>query len=179
MYLLYLVNLDTLYPPRDAIRLQDRKFFFKWTTDGRPMLIIAHSDDFRWFGPSDKLDEWDLIIATFNAYKYEVTDATDKEFVGIRIQRDEDGTYYIDQHRMIDSIIKEANISGAKDMHLPYPTGDQEPALSKNLHRTLSFARFWHPALEDSSIDVASQPRPTSLILLESCSCNFLDGLDE
>ena len=109
----------------------DLKFFFKWTTDGRPMLIIAHSDDFRWFGPSDKLDEWDLIIATFNAHKYEVTDATDKEFVGIRIQRDEDGTYYMDQHRMIDSIIKEANISGAKDMHLPYPTGDQEPALSK------------------------------------------------
>ena len=32
---------------------------------------------------------------------------------------------------MIDSIIKEANKSGAKDMHLPYPTGDQEPALSK------------------------------------------------
>ena len=90
----------------------DLKFFFKWTTDGRPMLIIAHSDDFRWFGPSDKLDEWDLIIATFNAHKYEITDATDKEFVGIRIQRDEDGTYYMDQHRMIDSIIKEANISG-------------------------------------------------------------------
>ena len=109
----------------------DLKFFFKWTSDGRPMLIIAHSDDFRWFGPPDKLDEWDLIIATFNAHKYEVTDATDKEFVGIRIQRDEDGTYYMDQHRMIDSIIKEANISGAKDMHLPYPTGDQEPPLSK------------------------------------------------
>ena len=32
---------------------------------------------------------------------------------------------------MIDSIIKEANISGAKDMHLPYPTGDQEPPSSK------------------------------------------------
>ena len=32
---------------------------------------------------------------------------------------------------MIDSIIKEANISGAKDMHLPYPTGDQEPPLSR------------------------------------------------
>ena len=46
-------------------------------------------------------------------------------------------------------------------------------------HRTLSLARFWHPALEDSSVDVASQPRPTSLIHLESCSCNFVDGLDE
>ena len=40
------------------------------------MLIIAHSDDFRWFGPSDKLDEWDLVIATFNAHNYGVTDAT-------------------------------------------------------------------------------------------------------
>ena len=58
-----------------------------------------------------------MIIATFNAHKYEVTAATDKEFVGIRIQRDEDGTYYMDQHRMVDSIIKEANIPGAKDMH--------------------------------------------------------------
>ena len=37
----------------------------------------------------------------------------------------------MNQHRMIDSIIKEANIFGAKDMHLPYPTRDQEPALSK------------------------------------------------
>ena len=109
----------------------DLMFFFKWTSDGIPMLIIAHSDDFRWFGPPDKLDEWELIIATLNTHKYEVTIATDKEFVGIRISSDEDGTYYMDQHRMIDSIIKEANISGAKDMHLPYPTGDQEPPLSK------------------------------------------------
>ena len=53
------------------------------------------------------------------------------QFVGICIQRDEDGTYYMDQHGMIDSIIKEANISGAKDMHLPYPTGDEELPLSK------------------------------------------------
>ena len=109
----------------------DLKLFYKWTTDGRPMLIIVHSDDFRWFGPSDKLDEWDLILATFNEHKYEVTDATENEFVGIRIQRDEDGTYYMDQHRMIDSIIHEANMTGAKNMHLPYPTGDQEPPLSK------------------------------------------------
>ena len=50
------------------------------------MLIIAHSDDFRWFGPLEKLDEWELIIATFNTHKYEVrTITTDKEFVGIVI----------------------------------------------------------------------------------------------
>ena len=64
--------------------------------------------------------------STFN----EVTDATDKEFVGIRIQRDPDGTYYMDQHRMIESIIKKANMTGSKDMYLPYPTHDQEPPLS-------------------------------------------------
>ena len=109
----------------------DLKFFIKWTRDGLPMLIIAHSDDFRWFGPPDRLDEWDLIIKTFNDHKYEVTDATDKEFVGIRIQRDPDGTYYMDQHRMIECIIKEANMTGSRDMHLPYPTHDQEPPLSK------------------------------------------------
>jgi hypothetical protein len=109
----------------------DLKFFYKWTACGLPMLIIAHSDDFRWFGPPDMLHEWDLIIKTFNAHNYEVTDATNKEFVGIKITREPDGTYYMDQHRMIDSIVKEANITGAKDMHLPYPTADQEPALSK------------------------------------------------
>ena len=32
---------------------------------------------------------------------------------------------------MLDSIIKEAKIFGANDMHLPYPTVDQEPSLSK------------------------------------------------
>ena len=46
-------------------------------------------------------------------------------------------------------------------------------------HRTLSLARFWHPALEDSPVDVASQPRPAFLMHLESCSYNFVDGLDE
>lgn len=42
------------------------------------MVIIAHSDDFHWFGP----DEWDSVIRFFNKHGYQVTDATDKEFVG-------------------------------------------------------------------------------------------------
>ena len=109
----------------------DLKLFFKWTKSGIPMIIIAHSDDFRWFGPADHIHEWDAVIATFNKHGYEVTDATDKEFVGIRIQADEDSNYYMDQHRMIDLIVNEANISGAKDEHLPYPTDAQQPALSR------------------------------------------------
>ena len=39
--------------------------------------------------------------------------------------------YYMDQHGMIDLTIKEANITGAKDEHLPYPTDAQQPPLSK------------------------------------------------
>ena len=109
----------------------DLKLFFKWTHSGKPMIIIAHSDDFRWFGPPDHIHEWDAVIKAFNKHGYEVTDATDKEFVGIRIQADSEFNYYMDQHRMIDLIIDEANISGAKDEHLPYPTDAQQPALSK------------------------------------------------
>jgi hypothetical protein len=30
----------------------DPKFFFKWIK-GKPIIVIAHSDDFRWFGPPD------------------------------------------------------------------------------------------------------------------------------
>ena len=53
------------------------------------------------------------------------------KFVGIRIEVDEYYNYYMDQHRMIDLIIKVANITGAKDEHLPYPTDAQQPPLSK------------------------------------------------
>lgn len=104
----------------------DEKFFFKWV-DSQICLVIAHSDDFRWFGPQELLCEWDMLVATFNAHKYEVTDCTDKEFVGIRIYHDDDFNYYMDQTRMINTIVSEAGISGASDSgyHLPYPmTGE-------------------------------------------------------
>jgi hypothetical protein len=58
-----------------------------------------------------------------------VTDAPEKEFVGIRISHDEDFNYYMDQSRMIDAIVKEANMDGAPDAKLPYPLDG--PALSK------------------------------------------------
>ena len=111
----------------------DLKLFFKWTKAKKPMIIIAHSDDFRWFGPEENLDEWDNIIKIFNKHGYQVTDATDKEFVGIKISRDKSFNYYMDQHRMIDTIIEEAGISGGKDEHLPYPNTTQQPEpLSKH-----------------------------------------------
>ena len=96
----------------------DLKLFFKWTKAKKPMIIIAHSDDFRWFGPEENLDEWDNIIKIFNKHGYQVTDATDKEFVGIRISRDKSFNYYMDQHRMIDTIIEEAGISECKNNYI-------------------------------------------------------------
>lgn len=106
----------------------DLKLFYKWKNK-KPIIIIAHSDDFRWFGSKENLEEWDLIIKTFNKYKYEVTDATSKEFVGIHIYHDEDYNYYMDQTRMINSIVADANMTGAPDAKLPYPTDG--PNLSK------------------------------------------------
>ena len=108
----------------------DFKFFIKWIK-GSPLMIIAHSDDFRWFGPKHLLGEWDKLCNTFNAHKYKVTDCTDKEFVGINITCDSDFNYYMDQARMIDEIVKEANMTGAKDESLPYPLSDVEPPLCK------------------------------------------------
>jgi hypothetical protein len=76
--------------------------FFKWTKAEKPIIIISHSDDFRGFGSKENLDVSDNIIKIFN--KYQVTDATDKEFVGIRIPRDKIFNYYLDdQYRMIDT----------------------------------------------------------------------------
>ena len=113
----------------------DKKFFFKWIGE-QICMVIAHSDDFRWFGPEELLSEWDKLVSTFNQHKYEVTDCTDKEFVGIHIYHDKDFNYFMDQTRMINSIITEANIANANDAlyHLPYPmTGE---SLSKKDNAT-------------------------------------------
>ena len=106
----------------------DLKLFYKWVNE-KPILVIAHSDDFRWFGSEDVRYEWEALVKNFNAHKYAVTDCTDKEFVGINITHDVDYNYYIDQTRMIKEIIKEANLTGAKDERLQYPLGNA--ALSK------------------------------------------------
>jgi hypothetical protein len=36
------------------------------------------------------MHEWDLLVATFHANNYEITDATDKECFGINISTDGD-----------------------------------------------------------------------------------------
>ena len=53
------------------------------------MLLIVHSDDFRWFGDSSEEEEWKLLVETFEKHKYKVSDVTDSEFVGIQINHDE------------------------------------------------------------------------------------------
>ena len=64
--------------------------------------------------------------------KYEVTDATFKEFVGICITCDENFNYYMDQSRMITSIVSEANLAGAADKHLPYPPSGESLSKADN-----------------------------------------------
>jgi hypothetical protein len=108
--------------------LWDPVFFYKWIK-GLPIIVIAHSDDFRLFCPPEYLSEWDDLVATFNKYKYEVTDATNKELVGIHIYHDEDFNCYMDQTRMVTAIVAEAHMTSAPDAKLPYPTDG--PALSK------------------------------------------------
>jgi hypothetical protein len=102
----------------------DLKFFYKWV-NGKPVLVIAHSDDFRWFGPVELITEWEMLVQTFEAHKYKVSDATDNEFVGIKITRDEKYNYHMHQTRMIDEILAEMNMKNAADAYLPYPLGGE------------------------------------------------------
>ena len=74
----------------------DLKLFYKWI-NGKPIFVIAHSDDFRWFGSEDITHKWDALIKNFNKHKYAVTDCTDKDFVGINITHDDQFNYYMDQ----------------------------------------------------------------------------------
>jgi hypothetical protein len=90
--------------------------------------LIAHSDNFRWFGPPTMKHEWDLMVATFNAHNYDITDVSDKEFIGMNISTSEDMNYCMDQTRIVEAILTEAGMKGVRDEHLPYPmTG---PSLS-------------------------------------------------
>ena len=46
----------------------DLKSFYKWK-NGKPILLIAHSDDFRWFGDECEISEWTLLVNTFEKHK--------------------------------------------------------------------------------------------------------------
>ena len=98
----------------------DLKFFYK-SKNNRPVLLIAHSDDFRVFCDKRDLSEWDALVDNFNKHKYKVKDCSEKDFVGIKILRNKDYNYFMDQHRMIDNILKELNVTRAKGERLPYP----------------------------------------------------------
>ena len=98
----------------------DLKFFYKWV-DKTPMLLIVHSDDFRWFGDKKHLNHWQLLVDNFEKHRYKVTDVSDNEFVGIKITRDNDYNYYMDQTRMIDDILSDHQMKNANDEKLPYP----------------------------------------------------------
>jgi hypothetical protein len=108
----------------------DPKFFYKWK-NGKPILLIAHSDDFRWFGDESEISEWKLLVDTFEKHKYKVTDVSDNEFVGINITRDANFNYFMDQTRMINEILAEAHMRNERDERLPYPNPTAEPTLSK------------------------------------------------
>ena len=73
----------------------DPKFFIKWI-GGMPIMVIFHSDDFRWCGPPHMLSEWDTLVAAFEASRYKVKDCTKEPFVGINITSDEKGNFYLD-----------------------------------------------------------------------------------
>ena len=106
----------------------DPKFFCKWI-DGMPILVVFHSDDFRWCGPPHLLSEWDSLVAAFEASRYKVKDCTKEPFVGINVTSDEKGNFYLDQKKLIESAVKAAKVSGAKVQKLPYPLDG--PSLSK------------------------------------------------
>ena len=98
----------------------DPKFFCKWI-DGMPILVMFHSDDFRWSGPPHLLAEWDILVTAFEAARYKVKDCTKEPFVGINVTSDTQGNYYLDQKDKIEGLVKAARVTGAKVQKLPYP----------------------------------------------------------
>ena len=98
----------------------DPKFRCKWI-GGIPILVVFHTDDFRWCGPPHLLAEWDSLVAAFKASRYKVKDCTKEPFLGINVTSDEKGNFNLDQKKLIESAVKAAKVSGAKVQKLPYP----------------------------------------------------------
>ena len=86
-----------------------------------PLLVMFHSDDFRWSGPPHLLAEWDILVAAFEATRYKVKDCTKEPFFGINVTSDTQVNYYLDQKDKIKGIVKAARVTGAKVRKLPYP----------------------------------------------------------
>ena len=98
----------------------DPKFRCKWI-GGIPILVVFHTDDFRWCGPPHLLAEWDSLVAAFKASRYKVKDCTKEPFLGINVTSDEKGNFNLDQKKLIESAVKAAKVSGAKVQKLSYP----------------------------------------------------------
>ena len=109
----------------------DPKFFCKWI-DGMPILVMFHSDDFRWSGPPHLLAEWDSLVAAFEAARYKVKDYTKEPFVGINVISDTQGNCYLDKKDKIEDLVKAARVTGAKVQKLPYPLDG--PSLSNTVN---------------------------------------------
>jgi hypothetical protein len=73
---------------------------------------MVHNDDVYCFGYPTMMHKWDLLVATFKEHNYEITDACDKEFVGINISTDKDMNYYVDQTRTTEAILTESGMKG-------------------------------------------------------------------
>ena len=69
------------------------------------------------------LAEWDTLVAAFEASRYKVKDCTKEPFVGINVTTDEQGNYYLDQKKSIESVVKAAKVSGAEGTEITVPTG--------------------------------------------------------
>ena len=106
----------------------DPKFRCKWI-GGIPILVVFHTDDFRWCGPPHLLAEWDSLVAAFKASRYKVKDCTKEPFLGINVTSDEKGNFNLDQKKLIESAVKAAKVNGAKVQKLSYPLDG--PSLSK------------------------------------------------
>ena len=121
----------------------DLKFFYKWVDDS-PILLIVHSDDFRWFGAKKHMNHWQILVNNFEQHKYKVSDVTEDEFVGINITRDDKYNYYMDQTRMIDDILSDHQMKNANDEKLPYPLDGEklsklDNATDKNIEECKRF----------------------------------------
>ena len=92
-----------------------------------------------------QLDEWRLLVDTFEKHKYKVSDVTDSEFVGIKITHDEEYNYDMNQTRMIDEIMAEAQMKNANDARLPYPLkGESLFKLDNAIQQWRMNAKTWH-----------------------------------
>ena len=75
------------------------------TTPFISILVMFHSDDLRWYGPSNTVRMGRI------SFKYKVKDCTEN---GINVTTDKEGNYYLAQNKAVEGVVKAAKLSGAK-----------------------------------------------------------------